>query len=166
MTDYAKLKTEIAKPEYAGLSDAQIAAAVNQKTITLQRDFSHRAARDALIFTTAGDWGNVVGVADGVITAGVNLATRVRCVSLREALRGGMNDMFQATNSNHWTKLLAAIDAVSPAYMSAEGKNNIIALGQYTVPLGEYWGWPGPVPGQVPAGIGDGDVAAARNWNG
>jgi len=166
MTDYAALKVEISKPEYNGLTDIQIAAAVNQKTTTLYRDFSQRAGREALIFTTGGDWGNVVGVADGVITAGINLATRVRCISLREALRGGMNDSFTYTNQDRRTKLLAAIDAVIPGQMSAEGRAAIVALGQYTFPLGESMGWPGPVPGQVPSGVGDGDVAAARNWNG
>jgi hypothetical protein len=166
MTDYAALKVEIAKPEYAGLTDVQIAAAVNAKTILLYRDFSHRAARDALIFLNEGDWGKVVGVAEGVITAGINQSVRVQCISIREALRGGMNDLFQYTNANHRTKMLAAIDQLIPGQMSAAGKAAFVALGEYTFPLGEYWGWPGPVPGQTPSGIGDGDIAAARNWNG
>lgn len=166
MTDYAALKVEIAKPEYNGMTDVQIAASINQKTVTLYRDFSHRAARDALIFLDNGDWGNVVAVADGVITAGINQATRVRCISLREALRGGMNDYFSYTNVNHRSRALAVIDALTPGQMSVAGRAAFVALGEYLFPLGESMGWPGPVPGQVPSGVGDGDVTAARNWNG
>ncbi len=156
MTDYAALKAEIIKPAYNGMTDVQIAAAVNLLNVTLSRDISHRAARDALLFTTAGDWGNLVGVAEGVITSGITVPERVRAVSIRECFRGNMNDMFAATNEANWTKLLAAWDAITPEIVSVEGKNAIIALGRYTIKFAASIGWPG--------GVGDGDVAAARNW--
>ena len=164
MTNYAALKVEIAKPEYDGLTDVQIAASINQKTVTMYRDFSHRAARDALIFQDDGDWGKIVGVAEGIIPA--NQTVRIQCVSVREALRGGMNDHFSYTNADHRARMLAAIDDLIPGQMSAAGRAAFVALGEYLFPLGESMGWPGPVPGQVPSGVGDGDVTAARNWNG
>lgn len=37
MSIYATLKAELAKPEYAGLSDAEAAAAINAKTVTRKR---------------------------------------------------------------------------------------------------------------------------------
>jgi hypothetical protein len=157
MTDYAALKIEIAKPEYDGLTDVQCAALVNSKTVAVPRDVSTGDAITALVFTTAGDWGSVCAVADGVITAGVSQATRVRCVSIRELFIRG--PIFRATNATHWAQFISAVDVlITDGRMSAEGKAALEALGRPVISLALSMGWPG--------GVGDGDIAAARVWVG
>jgi hypothetical protein len=157
MTDYASLKAEIAKPEYSVMTDAQIATAINAKTTVIAVNMSHKAVRDMLIFTTAGDWGRVVGIADGVITAGISQATRIRAISLRELFRGGMNDFYDSSIVTRWNKLITAIDAlIIDTVLTQESKTEIIALGHPTVLLTSTWGWPN--------GIDVSEIAVARNY--
>ena len=133
--EWALLRAEVEKPAYNGMNDVQVAAAINAATYQINQDIGHRQARDALLFTAAGDWGNIVGVAEGVITAGISIPERVRAISIREAFRGGMNDMFAATNDTYWTQLMVAVDAIIPEIMSAAGKANLQALRLKTLPL-------------------------------
>lgn len=154
MTDYAALKAEIIKPAYVGMTDVQIAAAVNALTITVKRNIESTKAMNALLFTAIGDWGNVVSVADGVVTQGVAAANRTRCISIKELFT--RNYSFDTSDDTRWTRFIATVDAlVTDARMSAEGKTLLVALGRPVVNFAASIGWPG--------GVGDGDVAAARN---
>lgn len=157
MTDYAALKIEIAKPAYNGLTDAQIAAAINAATITATADITGSDARRELLFTANNDWGKLVGVADGWITAGVTSAIRLRAAQMRELF---LTDApFATANSTRYTAFLAAVDQlVADTIMSAAGKSALVVLARKTVSLAASMGWPG--------GVGPGDVAAARAWNG
>lgn len=156
MTDYAALKTEILKPEYDGLTDIQVAAAVNAKTTTAKRDIISMQAINALIFTNNGDWGNIVGVVNGIISE-PQQADRLRSVSMMELF--SRNQTVETSDDAKWTMLIATVDAlVSGGRMSAAGKNALVALGRPTISLAASMGWP--------QGVGDGDVAAARVWNG
>lgn len=59
MTDYAGLQTEIAKPEYAGMTDAQIAASITMP-FTYMRDTPAIEAFNILQRAQTGDWGRIV----------------------------------------------------------------------------------------------------------
>ena len=157
MTDYAALKIEIAKPAYNGLTDEQIAAAINAATTTAAADITGSDARRELLFTANNDWGKLVGVADGWITAGVPAAIRLRAVQMRDLFL--TDSQFATANSTRYTAFLAAVDQlITDTVMSAAGKTALVALARKTVSLAESMGWP--------SGIGPGDIAAARNWNG
>lgn len=68
MINFPALKIEIAKPAYNGMSDATIAATINAATSPAFVSVSPVDARNALMFTTTGDWGWLVGVAQGWVT--------------------------------------------------------------------------------------------------
>lgn len=52
------IKDEIAKPEYEGMSDAEVAAALNAKTVSQPRVFTMREVR--AVAQRMGEWPNIV----------------------------------------------------------------------------------------------------------
>lgn len=139
MTDNVALKLEIAKPQYAAMTDTQIAASINSQTFTMGQDIQSADAIPALVFTAIGDWGNICGVADGVITAGVSTATRLRCISVRELFI--RSPIFRATDDAQWASFLVAVDAlITDARMSAAGRAALVALRTRTRPLWAKFG--------------------------
>lgn len=84
--NYAALKAEIALPAYDGLTDAQIAAALNAQAVAVHRDAPAAEVERVLLRTT--EWGRVVRVADGRLTKPEAVADI--CITLvRTVERGG-----------------------------------------------------------------------------
>ena len=137
MVDYVLLKTEVEKPAYVGLSDVQIAAAINAATYAVAQNIQSTNAVNALLFTSAGDWGNVVAVADGIINE--TQANRLRCVSVKELFT--RNDIFEAVDDTRWTRFIVVVDAlVSATRMSAEGKTALVEMRTRNDPLWRKFG--------------------------
>lgn len=120
------LKAEIAKPQYAGLDDAATAAAINAQTYDAGRNIYQVEAVNALLWSSNRDWGSVVSISDGIVTAGVSVETRKLAINVREAMK---LPEVPALNTTVWTALLADIDAlVTASRMSAGGKAALVAL--------------------------------------
>lgn len=131
----AALKIELALPEYAGMTDIEIAGAINVKTYQAPQDISRTTAITALVFTGAGDWGNLAGVANGVITAGVTIAERVRAISIKELF--SLSENIPMANQTNWDKFVVAFNAIKPEITSQQGLDAITALRYRTAPLWE-----------------------------
>jgi hypothetical protein len=66
--DYPGLKSEIALSKYAGMTDAQISAALVANTLTIAVDVPAAAAFAALATSSTGDWGRLSSRAGMTLT--------------------------------------------------------------------------------------------------
>lgn len=108
--NYAALKAEIAGPAYAGLSDAQIAAALNAPTVDVHRDVPAREIETLLLRST--EWGKVVRTADGRRAAPEAIADI--CISLVTAAERG-RDLASASEED-----FGRLQAMAEALVDAE----------------------------------------------
>jgi len=139
MPNLVALKAEILLPAYNGMTDAQIAAAINAATYQVSQNINSVAAMNELLFTVAGDWGNIVSIADGVTTAGVSAANRIRAISIKELFT--RNNEFRSTDDTRWTRFISVVDTlITGGHMSAEGKTALVALRTRTLPLWRKFG--------------------------
>lgn len=131
MVDIAALATELAKPAYNGLSDAAAVVALHAIAEADTPSITGSDLRRALIFTTNNDWGKLIGVADGWITAGVTAAIRLRAAQMRELF---LTDApFDTAKAAQYTQLLAAVDQlITDGIMSGGGKSALTALASTT----------------------------------
>ena len=129
MADFVWLKAEIAKPAYTGMDDATINAAVFDDS----QDIRPQDAREAMLFTTSRDWGELVGVVNGTITA--NPATKKAANSVYELFRPGA-EMFDATTTQKWTRFNAMLDdLIAATIITVASKTAITALRLIVRPL-------------------------------
>ena len=152
MTDFVWLKAEIVKPAYAALAnDEEIAAAINAQFFDDNQDIRPQDAREEMLFTTSRDWGELVGVVNGTITA--NAATKKAANSVYELFRTGA-EMFDATTTQKWNRFNAMLDDLITAnIITAASKTAIATLRIISRPLWYKFG----------RTVDSSDVTAARN---
>lgn len=133
--DYAGLRTEIAKPAYNGLTDAQIATAINTTTITLT---------PAPFSLTSGQIYNAIVPSEfAALTAPQQ--QNVRDVLTAAAGQGGV-DVSAGTNARN---VMVAL------FTGKQTLTNLAALVTVTETLAQSFGWPA-------AGLPPGEITAAR----
>lgn len=138
MVDYVLLKTEIAKPAYVGLTDAQVAAAVNAGTYQVKQDIPTDLGKMALIHTTAYDWGELEGVAIGAITAGQ--LKRKRCITFK-ALIDTQTPLEVAADDAWWAFIVQLLsEMVADGVITNAGKLAFEALRLRVEPLWRKFG--------------------------
>lgn len=150
MTDYPALKAEIAKPAYAGMTDAQIAAAMNTMTV----------ASEAAV--SGGDVGKlwarrgVLGAAReranrGALTPGQR-ATAWNAIEMVD--RDGFSGL-DPKNPVQRAALVSFLDGlVAETIMNAGDKAATLALLMRSQTIAQSLGWP--------QGLGVTDLVAAR----
>lgn len=152
MTDYAALKAELARPEFAGLSDAQIAAALKADMRMVARDVPIGEMEGALrlmpAVTAMEDWlaahpspspartavGELLGMIGGKIAV-VEMSRPIVAATIEDQLRAIVA-----------AELLTEAEA---AYL--------LSLGQRQVTRAEQLGWPGDR-------LTDQEIKAARSF--
>lgn len=152
--DYAALKAEIGLPAYAGMSHAEIAAALNARTIAARVDVGDADLRDVLLL--AGIWGRLALLSrlppsanaltspttqDGIVARVIDLVT-IAERGLRLS-RAGVRNRFAA--------LLTAM--VADGTITASARTDLLAPMAVTISRAEELNLP-PVSA--------GDVATAR----
>lgn len=136
--DLALLKIEIAKPAYAGMDDIQIAATINAATYQVKRDIPTDLAKMALIRTAAYDWGELVGIAEGAITAGQ--LKRKRCITFKELLNT-QTPLEVADDDGWWAFIVQLLaEMVTDTVITTAGKNAFEALRLISRPFWEFFG--------------------------
>jgi hypothetical protein len=136
--DLELLAVEIAKPAYVGMTDAEIAAAINAATYAVNQDIPTDAAIMALINTDNLDWGELVGVAEGVISA--TAPKRKRAITLRELLNT-VTPLEVGADDAWWsriTSLLALL--VTDGILSVAGRTAFEALRVRQDPFWQFFG--------------------------
>jgi hypothetical protein len=136
--DLELLAVEIAKPAYVGMNDVQIAGAINAATYTVSQDIPTDAAIMALINTDNLDWGELVGVAEGVISS--TAPKRKRAITLRELLNT-VTPLEVGADNVWWsriTDLLALL--VADGIISSAGKTAFEALRVRQAPFWQFFG--------------------------
>lgn len=158
MVDYRALKTELAKPAYAGLTDAEAAVALNEPTIRAFVDVQWSALREILMGN--GDWGTLVYTerrSAGAFLGGgaYSVATQVMAIEFADSCRfGGMlHTSDEAVRTRMGTRLNTLAGATVGA-ISAASRQQIIDLASRDGSIAASIGWP-PVTDQ--------DVARARS---
>ena len=125
--DYAKLKTELALPAYAAMTDAEAADALNAKTITKLRKVDYS---DVLGYLTYAQ--KIVGIVQATTPAAVEikyLATELNSFDL--------NSPATAASVN---RLLDAL--ITDGLISVPDKQNIIGMANYKISRAEGLGYP------------------------
>lgn len=169
--DYKAAKTEITKPAYVSMTDAQIATAVNAlPAVTVFSPINPAAARNALILTATREWSWLRGVADGSITtanasgagtvavvttpAGTGGVTRQIAASLFDLLKGESPIPITSADA---ALLASAVDAMITAnILTAAGKAKLVALAQTSIPQWQAW--------EFPAAWIASDAVVVKNW--
>ena len=149
MINYPALKIEIAKVAYNGMTDAVIAATINAATTPGFIAVNPVDARNALMFTTTGDWGWLVGVAQGWITsanasnagavavvttpAGTGGQTRRVAFTIWDLFKGETAIPMNSARSSLVSSALAVL--VTANVITAAGKTAVEAIPQVNVPF-------------------------------
>ncbi len=136
--DLELLAVEIAKPAYNGLTDAQIAAAINAATYEVKQDIPTDAAKMALIRTAAYDWGELVGVATGAITAGQ--LKRKRCITFSELIN--TETPIEVADDDGWWAFIVNLlaEMVGDGVITTQGKAAFEALRVRQDPFWQFFG--------------------------
>lgn len=74
-------------------------------------------------------------MANGVITAGITIAERVRAVSIKELF--SLSETIPMSNQTYWDKFVTSFNAIKPEITSQQGLDAITALRYRTAPLWE-----------------------------
>ena len=128
--DLLALRSELAKPGYVGLSDAEAAAAINAKTVTVQRPVASADARRYLMLV--GKWPRIAGIARGLITP-ANEDQALSAVALVEGL--SMIDSFDLEVPAYKAAVEAQLAAcAATGLIAAEDTAAIMALADADVP--------------------------------
>jgi len=155
--DYATLKTEIALPSYNGMTDAEIAAALNAVNVAVFVDVDPHDWLETLINT--GEWGRIE-LAAAVAPSGTILsnptAQDTNVGRLRTFVRACTSPvMIRASKSSVRTVFGSIIDAlVSAGFMAANTRTTLIGFASSTISRAAQLGL-----GTVAVG----DVTTARN---
>ena len=152
--DYAALKAEIELPAYAGMSDDDIAAALNAATVPVETSVSTKAIRRYMMLT--GAWAKIALVSEGVnLGAGTpTIPHRVAAITALAAVGPGAFDDFDLQDSNVRAPMAAMLHAlVEIGAISQSDKNAVLDLRKTTVSRASQIGWPS---------VGANDVAHAR----
>lgn len=150
MTDYPALKAEIAKPAYAGMTDAQIAAAMNTMTV----------ASEAAV--SGGDVGKL-WARRGVLGAARERANRAALTPGQRATAWSAIEMvdrdgfsgLDPSSPGQRAALVSFLDGlVAETIMTAGDKAATLALLTRSQTIAQSLGWP--------QGLGATDIVAAR----
>lgn len=136
--DYAALKTEIAKPEYAGMTDAEIAEAINGKVVAVKVDVPSDTVRGTLY--ARGAWRQIVSLSlDAKNSDPVHDAALVAAVQLVDFCRAG--GVFSTSNGAILAQTAADLDALEAGdIITADDKMAVLALADASVPLWKSFG--------------------------
>lgn len=136
MADFVWLKAEIAKPAYTGMDDATIAATINAAVFDDSQDIRPQDAREAMIFTSTRDWGELTGVVNGIITGPtITVAVRKAANSVYELFKPG-TETFDATTAQKWTRFSAMLtDLITAGVITAASQTALTALRTISRPL-------------------------------
>jgi uncharacterized membrane protein len=153
MTDYTGLKAEIAKPAYAGLTDAQIAAVLTAPQ-SVACDIPAQSAFDVLASAASGDWGKASNRAAMMLTG--TAATDAPIIAAKTAmalLTAGVPIGHSAA-----TVLQSSLSALETATdISAASVTAIQALGTTTTTIAAGYGFDARHDMAQ-------EIAAARKW--
>lgn len=128
--DYAALKAEISKLDYLGLSDAEVAVAINAATVTIVKPVQSADVRRYLML--AGKWPTIAALARGLIVGAD--AKKLAAVALVEGLE--MIDAFDLSVPAYAAAVDAQLDAcVASGLIAAEDKAAILSLKDDAAPL-------------------------------
>lgn len=150
-TDYAALKVEIAKPAYVGMTDAQIAAAVNANTVASEVIVTGREV--AQLWARRG----ILGLArERSARSALTAAQRTAAWNAIEMVD---RDGFAGLDPNNPTQRAALVTfldgLVTETIMTAGDKSATLALLARTQTIAASLGWP--------QGVGVTDIAVARS---
>ena len=160
--NYAALKAAMATGgAYAGMTDAQIVAALNAVSVAVQVDVPTQSVVDYLalngLLPTVRSWANASPTPPA---AGLTAAqTQAAVVSAQTfGLMIGpppMWDTLQMSDPTTNAQITGMVDAlVTGGLMPQANADAILAMGKTTVSQASLWGWPN--------GVSENDVVAAR----
>lgn len=128
--DYAALKAELAKPAYAGMTDAEAAVAINAATVVVKRPVQSADARRYLMLV--GKWPTIAALARGLI-AGTD-GEKLAAVALVEALT--LKETFNLSVPAYLTAVQAQLGACEAAgLIDAADTAGILDFANVSVPL-------------------------------
>lgn len=139
------ISEELSKPEYAGLTDDQVVAAINAATATIDRPIEAVAVKRYLM--VVGKWPRIAALAKGLVTG--SESETLTAVALLEALDNMPS--FDFTVPAYKAACQANLAAcVSAGLMDQAHRDAIEAMSRPTVPLSQILGFRDGVPlGQV-----------------
>lgn len=109
--DYAALKAEIALPAYAGMSDAEIAVALNAAVIDVAQNVEASVVRGDILADAEMAWGWVGVMATAPLLPSDPLApVKALCLVVRDTL--SLVVTLEATDEAKWTAMQAALNGL------------------------------------------------------
>jgi hypothetical protein len=136
--NYAALKSEVAKPEYAGMSDAQIAAALNATTVETIRDVPTSEARALLLST--GEWGGIVMLARATPSETIPAEAVAAAITAEDTLR--LTVTLELTRDAYWQAVQTLLGGlVAAGVLSAGTRAALLALRETTTSRAAQLGW-------------------------
>ena len=157
MTDYAGLKEEIAKPEYDGMSDADIATALTtQAAVTV--DANALTARDILMRSATYDWSRVVARSQLPLSNDPNPDLILSAINFTQAFQTGQT-VLRTSNPEDFAKLQTDLAALQTAGdVSEESAAAVVALTRGTISRAQQLGFDPMIHDM------EQEIAAARIW--
>jgi hypothetical protein len=113
--DYAALRAEIAQPAYAGLSDAEIAAALNAE-IDAVRNVATSDARALLLAT--GEWGAITLLARQEPSESVPAEAIAAAITAIDTLK--LTEVLETTKTPYWQAVQAMVAGLQAAGVLSE----------------------------------------------
>lgn len=151
MINLAALKIEIAKPAYNGMNDATIAATINAATTAGFVSINPVDAKNALVFTTANEWGWLQGVAAGYVTSAnasgsgavavsstTPWATRRAAAAIYDLFRGETPIPITSARATLLSNALGVL--VTANVITAAGRAAVEAIPQVSMPFWQSFG--------------------------
>jgi phage I-like protein len=139
MVDYAALKAEIAKPDYAGMSDAQIVAALNAKTVASPLPLDVPVASVEAYLSLAGV---LTAIEDWLQANAAPSAARTAARELLRTIASPHVTSFEMSKPATFAavqNMLGALEQV--ALLSAQQASDLLALASPPVPWRGSIGW-------------------------
>lgn len=143
--DYAGLKAEIGLPAYAGMSDVEIAAALNAE-IDAVRDVATSDARALLLRT--GEWGAITLLSRQVPSEAVPAEAVAAAITAIDTLR--LTTTLETTKAPYWQAVQAMVAGLQAAGVLSEATGTaLLALRQTTTTRAAVLGLGRVSPGDV-----------------
>lgn len=140
--DYLAIKIEAAKLAYIGMTAEQKAAAINAGTYSITQDIPTDLAKMAFIYTVAYDWGELVGIVNGAITA--SQIKKKRATTFHELLNTQSPIEVAATDAAGaaWWAFIQTLltEMVADGTITTPGRAAFEALRLRLVPLWQKFG--------------------------
>lgn len=157
--DLATLKAEIARPEYTGMDNIAIAAAINAKTVAVTQIIPASAVKQYLLIE------GILSAAEFFAQDAANdLKTRIACQTVRDVFAGDAFPDIDPNNTAHMKTVNGILDALEFAgLLSVAQRAAVLALGQVEVALWQTVFTDGEPP--RPLDHGDIIVAKGERWD-